>query len=274
MSALSLNEYRCPCGKLLLKGIFFDGILEIKCKKCGIINKIGHIKLLDNVSRYLLVINKHGIITNASDSACRILDYTFTELVGKIFTEIDLTILKELSKELLESVLTEDNFFQLDTVHQTKAGRKIPVTVRLKLYQSNDQEKYVLVSAELRDTDEKVFDKNKPDFLNSICDFCFEIDANGIGEYVCPSVEKIFGFPPEAIIGKNFFDYLPVETKATYKESFDYFSANKQSFRSLHTIGLGTHGQLIHTELYFTAKFNDNGKFVGYRVLGWVLKNT
>ncbi len=41
-----LNDYRCTCGKLLLKGIVFDGVIEIKCKRCGVISKIGEAKLM------------------------------------------------------------------------------------------------------------------------------------------------------------------------------------------------------------------------------------
>lgn len=29
-----LKEYRCTCGKLLFKGSFYAGIVEVKCKHC------------------------------------------------------------------------------------------------------------------------------------------------------------------------------------------------------------------------------------------------
>ncbi len=32
---VSLEEYRCRCGKLLFKGHFLAGEIEIKCKRCG-----------------------------------------------------------------------------------------------------------------------------------------------------------------------------------------------------------------------------------------------
>ena len=54
MDTLSLNEQRCKCGKLLLKGFFCNGILEleIKCKGCKKLNKINNIKLLNNNNTY------------------------------------------------------------------------------------------------------------------------------------------------------------------------------------------------------------------------------
>jgi phage FluMu protein Com len=88
MSNTLLREQRCECGKLLLKGIFLQASLEIKCKKCGKINKIGEITNLDNDGRYLLVFNEKGVITNADDSAYHMLGYGPSELLGKHLEEI------------------------------------------------------------------------------------------------------------------------------------------------------------------------------------------
>lgn len=274
MHPLFLDDHRCSCGKLLLKGVFFDANLEIKCKKCGEINRIGNVKLADDASHYFLIINKQGKITSVSDSACRILGYTPSELIGKSFMEIDTVISKKMKKMLVEAelILTEDNFFQLNTIHQTREGQKIPVIVRLKSYQLTEKEKYILVSAGLKNLAEKNSDKIKSIFSDNNCDLYFEVDANGVSESVSPSVEQYFGYSQEAIIGNFFFDYLSQETKTKFKEIFDYFSAIEQPFRSLHSIWIDIHDQHVHTELYFTSKFNDVGKFVGYSVLGWLKK--
>lgn len=87
MDTLFLSEQRCQCGKLLLKGVFFDAALEIKCKKCGRMNIIGSIKLTDDKFHYLLILNEKGIVTNVSDSACCVLGYTYSELIKKPFTQ-------------------------------------------------------------------------------------------------------------------------------------------------------------------------------------------
>ena len=280
MNNLFLNEHRCKCGKLLLKGIFFDSTLEIKCKKCGEITRIGNIKLADDATHYLLIINDKGTLVNASDSACRILGYTHEELIGKNFTLINPTIPKEIGKKFFgpESVLNENNYLKLDTFHQTKDGKNIPVTVLLKMYKPNIKDRYVLLSASLSKVEsasEKVISpKETLDFLNHGCDFWFELDTNGVGEYVSSSVKKIFGFPPEAIIGKNYFDYLPAETRAETKKTFIYYSSLEQPFRIVHNSVLDIKGKVMHSELFFTPKFDDMGKFTGYRVLGWVIKSS
>ena len=55
MDKIFLDEHRCACNKLLFKGSLFDGVLEIKCTRCGKINKIGGLKLLNGVRSYSLV---------------------------------------------------------------------------------------------------------------------------------------------------------------------------------------------------------------------------
>jgi len=35
MSSTLLVEYRCACGKLLFKGLLYQSIVEVKCRRCG-----------------------------------------------------------------------------------------------------------------------------------------------------------------------------------------------------------------------------------------------
>ena len=276
MNTLFLNEYRCKCGKLLLKSIFFDGFLEIKCRHCGEINKIGRFKKENDKKNYLLIVNDQGKIVNASDSACLILGYKGEELIGKHFTQINTTIPKEMEKVFIgpDSILNEENYFQIDTFHQTKNGFKVPVKVLLKVFYPKEKEKCILVLSEVKDEiKEKMQNNNQfSSFLDNACDFYFEIDKNGMGEYISPSVEKLFGFTQEKIIGTNYFDLVPAEFREESKKMFNYFSALKQPYKVAHDTGIDANGKIIHNELYFTPNFNNSGEFVGYRVLGWVKK--
>jgi len=274
MNTSFLNEHRCKCGKLLLKGIFFDAAVEIKCKKCGEINKIGHIKLADDGTHYLMIINNHGVVTNVSDSACSILGYNGDELIGKHFAEINPTLPKEVGQKFFgpESVLSENGYFQLDTFHQSKDGKKIPIAVFLKLYQPTNKEKHILLAAEVKNSASNDKDADAPEFIENACDFFFCLDKNGIVEYVSPSVEKLFGFSQERTIGKSYLDFVPEKTREEAKRNFEHFSKDAQPYRVAHDPGRDASGKPIHNEVYFTPKFDDGGKFTGYRVLGWILK--
>ena len=278
MDTIFLNEHRCQCGKLLLKGIFFDATLQIKCKKCGTINTIGVIKLEDDATHYILIINNRGIITNVSDSIYKMLGYNNEELIGKYFTKINPTLTPELGKKFFgpDSILNTENHFKLETFHRHKSGKNIPVTVFLKLYQSNGKEKFVLVSAKVgkAKSDKKIDNKNTLSFIENACDYYFDIDKNGIAECVSPSVEKLFGFTPEMVIGKNYFDFIPDEMKVRAKKRFDTFLVKQLPFRIDSVGGKDVNGKPVFSEQYFTPTFSDAGIFTGYRVLGWLPKKT
>ncbi len=275
MDNILLNEQRCKCGKLLLKGTFFNGVLEIKCTRCGQINKIGSVQITSDAQQYLLITNSQGLVVNVSDSIESILGYSRGELIGQHFTKVNPTMPREMDDKFFGpgSVLSEENFFQLDTTHQAKSGQKIPVSVSLKLYSPNDQEKCVMVLVKLKDPAVMADISSADDlkFLDKGCDFYFVLDKNGICESISPSVEKLFGFTPETVVGKSYFDHVPPQAKAEIKDNFAYFSAREEPYRIKHDIGRDAAGRTIYNELYFTPNFNDFGKFSGYCVLGWVL---
>jgi PAS domain S-box-containing protein len=276
MKILFLNEHRCKCGKLLMRGILFDATLEIKCRRCGEVSTIGRIRLMDDTVNYLLIIDDQGRVTNVSDSACRILGYDGEELIGKNLAEISPAIPEEIQKKFLgpESVLGEENYFQLDTTHRSKDGGRIPVVVLLKQCFSTQQNRYVLVSVKLKDSveEDKPLAPDEFEFAGNSCDYYFDVDRNGVEEYVSPSVEKVLGFPQETIIGKSYLDFLPAEKREEARKNFEYFSAKKQPYRMVCDVRVAA-DRTVNNELYFAPNFNGYGEFIGYRVSGWVRKN-
>lgn len=276
MDGLPLSEYRCLCGKLLLKGIFFDSILEIKCKRCGRINNIGEVRLLESADKYLIIVDKKGNISSISDSASRILGYKSSELVGRHFTFINPSMPEEIGSRLFgpKSVLNSENYLQLETYHRHKTGKIIPITILLKIYEPIKKEKYVVALASLKKTKQGNLNKEKKvdTFLENACDFYFDIDINAMTEYISASAEKLFNLSSAKILGKSYFDFTPINSTAKQLQTFKYFLSIGQPYRIKSDIRLIAKGNKKNTDLYFTPRFNNNGKIIGYRVMGWVIK--
>ena len=139
----------------------------------------------------------------------------------------------------------------------------------MKLYKLNNKERFVLLSAKIKTkTSELKIEKGIYKFFYNKCDFYFDLDKNGIGEYESPSAKKLFGFSVERNIGKSYFDFLPTNERIKFQKTFKYFSENETPFRIEDAVNIDPNGNTIHSELYFTPKFDDLGKFLGYRVLG------
>lgn len=275
MKDMLLREQRCECGRLLLKGIFLQASLEIKCKKCGKINKLGQIKKTSDDCCYILVCNELGIITNADEAASRILGYSHDELIGMHFTEIDKDISQEMVAKLMppQSILVEDHYIQLESFNKTKAGKKLAVSVFLQLYRPAESEVCLLASASVKNTlAYDLLDKNQNNFIENACDFYFDIDKNGLARYISPSVEKLFGINPQMALGRSYLDFVPAEKKDEAAARFAYFASRSEPYRILNNLGIDLAGNTTQTDLFFTPNISQGGQFLGYRVLGWVKK--
>ncbi|MFA6447453.1 MAG: PAS domain S-box protein [Patescibacteria group bacterium] len=276
MCSIFLSEHRCACGKLLLKGIFFDGSVEIKCKHCKKINQIGRVKLADDPARYLLIINNQGRIVNASDSAAHILGYLPEELVGKHFTEINPTMPAEIGDRFFgpDSFLDEENYLRLDTTHQTKSNVKIPVSVMLKLYHPSEEERCLMVSAEVKSTgkDGNALPTRALEFLDEGCDFFVELDKKGMVQSVNKSIENIFGYTQTECIGRSFLDFIPIEGRDETRKRFQCFMEKQMPYRVENERLTCKSGNEVYSDVFLTQHLNDSGDFIGYYVLGWLIK--
>lgn len=276
MDELFLLDCRCKkCGKLLLRGIFFEGKLEIKCNKCGEINKMGGIHLEKDETHYALIINDKGTITNISESASRILGYSNEELMGEHFTKIDHTMSLEVGRKFLgpEAILKEKNFLRLDTIHRNKEGEDLPVNMYLKLYKSANGEIYILLVMELKNTTKgnNLLQIKSSEFSDNFCDFFMEIDKDGIVISVSQSVPEVFNCEQNECVGRDFFEFFATDKKEYQKNLFLNFSGKFLPYRSEGKIIKIGNNKIVNAELYFTPNFNDFGVFIGYRILGWLI---
>jgi len=73
---------------------------------------------------------------------------------------------------------------------------------------------------------------------------------------------------------KTKIELVREEIKEKTRQIFENFSANCQPFRIVNVGGNDAQGKPVMSEQYFTPNFDDAGKFIGYRVLGWVIKNS
>lgn len=274
MDNIFLNEYRCSCGKLLLKGVFFDANLEIKCKKCGSMSNIENTYSSEDSSHYYLTINRDGIFTNVSKSACSILGYQCDEIIGKHFTLIDPTVSNEFSEKFFSSVALRNGevFFQIETNHIAKNGESIPVRIFMRVQKINNMEKRVLLVAELKNVslEEKNIQDDNFKFKKNTCDFYFNLDESAVIICASPSFDSIFGIPQLDIIGKSYFDFMSESLRNQAKDNFKYFSKLREPYKLENSKVNLTNNRMVFCEMYFSPKLNYKGKFIGYFVSGWV----
>lgn len=83
------HEWRCNCGRLLFKGAFVVGIIEIKCPRCKrIVYLQEHNTFPSGRESFMLTLDMDGTVNSVSEGVQKLLGYKSTELVGKSLTKI------------------------------------------------------------------------------------------------------------------------------------------------------------------------------------------
>ena len=100
----------------------------------------------------------------------------------------------------------------------------------------------------------------------TVADFLWEVDANGLYTYASPSVEKILGYTSEYLVGKkHFYDLFVPEVREELKTAAFRVFASKQSFRSFPNPNVAKDGRIVDLETSGLPVLNDAGELIGYR---------
>ena len=100
----------------------------------------------------------------------------------------------------------------------------------------------------------------------TVGDFIWEIDVNGLYRYTSPSVEKILGYTPDELIGKmHFYDLFVPEVREELKTATFKVFAAKEAFRAFPNPNTSKEGKVVHLETSGVPVLGETGNLMGYR---------
>lgn len=125
-----LEDYRCSCGKLLLRGFVLSGIIEVKCRECKRLANIeGPLSRAENPP-YILICDDAGKIQKASASAERATLFSPEELVGRDIKDVLMFTAPEFFRTLWDALSVGDaEPVQFDTLQKDSRRGLAPVRV-------------------------------------------------------------------------------------------------------------------------------------------------
>lgn len=103
------------------------------------------------------------------------------------------------------------------------------------------------------------------DLVETIEDWIWEVDANGVYTYVSPRAHDILGYEPEELIGKTPFDIMTPEESKRVGNIFSGLVAAKKPILSLENTNIHKDGQLVVLETSGKPFFDADGTLLGYR---------
>ncbi len=100
----------------------------------------------------------------------------------------------------------------------------------------------------------------------TVGDFIWEVDADGLYTYTSPSVEKILGYSPAELIGKvHFYDLFAPAVRQQLKAAALKAFAARQAFRGFPNANLAKDGRIAQLETSGVPVLDETGNLSGYR---------
>ena len=96
-------------------------------------------------------------------------------------------------------------------------------------------------------------------------DWIWEVDPDGRYTFSNRAVANILGYPPEEVLGRTPFDFMPTAEAARLTRTFGAIAAAKRPFSGLENINLHKSGREVVLETGGVPVFDKKGEFRGFR---------
>ncbi len=101
--------------------------------------------------------------------------------------------------------------------------------------------------------------------VETVNDWVWEVNQDGVYTYTSPKVKNLLGYGPEEILGKSPFDLMPENEKMRVAEQFRKITSNGESFTALVNTNRHKDGHLVVLETSGVPFFDERGNLRGYR---------
>jgi len=101
--------------------------------------------------------------------------------------------------------------------------------------------------------------------VETISDWIWEVDSNGVYTYVSPNIRDILGYAPEEVLGKTPFDLMPPDEARRVSDIFSSIIASKEPFYKLENLNVHKDGHMVTLETSGNPFFDESRQLAGYR---------
>ena len=114
-------------------------------------------------------------------------------------------------------------------------------------------------------TDWRAAEEKFKNLVETINDWVWEIDTNGVYTYASPKVRDLLGYEPQEVIGKTCFDLMSPEDAHRVSDIFEGVIEAEEPFAGLRNKCVRKDGTEIIVETAGTPIFDSEGNLTGYR---------
>lgn len=228
-------------------------------------------QLFEDSPEAIVLGDSEGRVLRVNNEFTRMFGYTLDEAVGKSIDE--LVVPDKLREEAisLTQKVAGGRKVVFESLRQRKDGALLPVSILGSPIKLGG--KQIAVYTIYRDITEKKRAEKKlresevrfRNIAESMSDWIWEVDRDGIYTYCSGKVKEILGYAPEEIIGKTPFDFMPPNERIRVSQIFAKIVEKKLPIHNLENWNLTKDGELICLLTNGVPILNENGEVVGYR---------
>lgn len=222
--------------------------------------------LVDGVPEAIVAVTPDGTITYFNAACERLLGYTQAEVVGRNIAMLvpqqpdrRADAMKWLERWAHEPDETQSRF--LDLIAQTKAGKQMPVDVRVVERKIEGERRYLITVRDntARRQEQAAFKDahlKASRILQIAEDGIVSTDATQTITFFNLKAEQIFGYRAEEVLGRQLSTLLPERYRYRHREEVARFGAGKVASRQMnergHVVGLRKDGEEFPLEVAIT----------------------
>jgi len=218
-------------------------------------------------------IDSKGRIISVSNYWLKVMGYNEKDVIGLKSTEF----LTEASKNYATEVVLPDFFkrgYCTDISYQfiKKNGEIIDVLLSSTSEKDDSgkviQSLAVLIDVTERKEAEEALQESEERFrslIESMNEWAWEVNAEGIYNYVSPQVNDLLGYRPEEILGKTLFDIILPDDKERVVREMDSIVKNPCAFQNLEKRCLHKDGRIVILEASGVPIVDKIGTLIGFK---------
>jgi|GEM_PF-733032 len=233
-----------------------------------------HRRLIENLkgSHFVYVHDTDGVFQYVSESITGILGYSPSEFMTHYATYLTDHPANEAARRHTELTIQgiRQPPYEVNTWHKDGSTRWLEVQEVPVL---DEEGKVVAVEGVAQDitvrkrAEEALRESEERHrfLIESVNDWIWEVDRNGVYTYVSPQCREMLGYEPQEIVGKTPFDLMPPDEAERSRKAFVAMAGQARPFRRMENVNRRKDGRLVVLETNGVPVLDAQGKLAGYR---------
>jgi len=167
---------------------------------------------------------------------------------------------RQLLNEISEHKKTEDERTKDQENLEKMVQKRTTDLIKANMKLHEEISERVMIMEALRMSEDRL-----KDLVETISDWVWQTDENHVFTYSSSKVKEILGYEPSDILGKTFFEFMPVEEACGISEIIHNFATHRMPFSFIENINQHQSGHLVTLETGGVPILDKTGKLCGYR---------